>query len=129
MRATMNHAAQAAPAYEAASQFFSPKNIPGWIERNSDVGGHYAPSVEKGEEWLWEGVTPYIIVRFPNSQLTITPDLIQVEGMRGSVEDCIIPLLIKFGVAYDTPYWDVETSTPDVPWWRRTTFYYEEANL
>ena len=95
-------------------------DIQQFIEDHSATGGYYAPTVETGERHGHGGyLRPFLRVEFPNSTITITDDYVIVVGMRGSIQDVIIPLIVKAGLDPDDPRWDVVTSRPDVTWHKR----------
>jgi hypothetical protein len=100
-----------------------------FINANSDVGFYYSPHVVRGHMFFYTTDTrqfakiEYLRVEFPNSTLEVRDDVILVNGMRGSVEDCIEPILTNHGINVDSPRWVVKTTRPDVPWYRRTAEY------
>lgn len=97
------------------------------VETYSDTGGYYAPTVAVGTMY---GIgddrrvsgTDFVEVRFPSSVVRIVGRMIVVDGFRGSISDCVIPLLLAHGVQQ----WEidsaeiVETTRPDAtPWYVR----------
>ena len=108
------------------SLFEEPTAVERWVETQSDVGLYYSPTVKSGvitygDSELRRAVTARCLeVEFPNSTLTVIGDTITIQGRRGSIEDCIAPLLRVAGFYLDDPHWRVEETTrPDVAWYCR----------
>ena len=101
-------------------------DISEFIRDNSDVGYYYSPNVEIGIRSFVSSAdrelhtVQFLRVEFPNSTLSLIGETIVVDGRRGSVADCLAPILREAGIDLDSRQWEVETTRPDVAWYRRT---------
>lgn len=103
--------------------FDTPDKVRSFVERHSDTGGYYAPSVVQTDTWQHKGGELVrrrtLTIAFPSSFINVAHDVIEIHGRRGSIEDCVAPLFLECGIDLDSPLWRVRTTRPDVPWHRR----------
>lgn len=123
MRATLTEHAVVLPELKTLWKFLS-GITPDWLASNGDVGGFYAPRIERGSVTRAGGeVVEFQRLVWPSSTLYVEHDgpevTVCVDGFRGSAEDCTIPILRECGIDVDSPKWRVRTSRPDVPWYTR----------
>lgn len=124
MQATLQN-----PTSESLEKLFGafdhPAKIRQFIERHTDTGGYYAPAVITTETWQHDVRAGELVrqrtltIAFPNSFMGVGHDAIEIAGRRGSIEDCLAPLLRECGIDLDSPLWRVRTTRPDVPWYKR----------